>query len=480
MVLPGLVGPSYRSLSRNVDPAECINWFVESVDDVNARNPAVLYPTPGFTAFATVAPGPIRALFENPDDGRVFCVSGYILYELDNAGTPTNRGTVAIDSNPATICSNGAAGGQLFITSGGVGYNYDLGTDALSTVLSSGATMGAYISNVFVSLNTATSTFRLSALNDGTSWPAAQFAQRSLAGDPWVSMAVMNSEIWLLGDTTSEVWSDQGLFPFPFAPIPGALFNQGCSAPYSVGVADSVLVWVNHSTQGDGMVLRSNGYNASRLSTHPVEVALQGYANLGDAQAFVYQENGHTFWVCNFEDGGRSWAWDTTTNLWHERGYWNTTSSAWEALRVGTHAHGFTGVHLVGDRSAGVVYLQKASTATDVDAAGIRRLRVFRGLDAEQDYVFYSSLQLEMETGLGLVTGQGSDPQVMLQCSRDSGYTWTTERWVSAGKIGDYTARAQWLRLGRARNMVFRVVVSDPVEPWTLIRAVARAEQGVA
>lgn len=481
MILPGLVGPSYRSVSRTADPAECVNWYMDILQDANAKAPAMLLPTPGFSTYlSSLAPGPIRAIHTSYD-GRVFVVSGFTLYEIDGTGAPpTSRGTVSVDTNPATIHNNGAAGGQLFITSGGVGYNYELSTNTLTVVLASGATMGAYLHNVFLSLNAATSIIRLSDLDDGTTWPAAQFAQRSLASDPWVSMVVNNAEIWLLGNRTSEVWADVGNFPFPFAPIPGAFLRTGIVAPYSAQVVDDVLIWVAQDESGDGEVVQANGYQAVAISTPPVALALQGYANLADAVAFTYQEMGHQFWVCNFVDGARTWAWDTTVRSWHERGYWNPASSSYEALRVNCHALAFNSKHLVGDRQTGTVYYMDQSTATDVDGAGIRRLRVFAGIADEQRYVFYHALQIVLQSAIGLSTGQGSNPQVMMQSSNNGGATWGAERWEAAGKIGAYATRAIWRRLGRARDKVFRVTVSDPVHPWALIQAIATIERGTS
>jgi hypothetical protein len=69
-----------------------------------------------------------------------------------------------------------------------------------------------------------------------------------------------------------------------------------------------------------------------------------------------------------------------------------------------------------------------------------------------------------METGIGLTSGQGSIPQVMLQYSRDNGHTWSNERWVSAGMIGRYKAEVRWARLGRAYDFVFKIRISDPVK----------------
>ena len=95
MILPGLVGPSYRSASKTADPAECVNAYVEALDDANAKAPGRLAPCPGFTAYVNLDPGPIRAEFDS-HDGRKFVVSGFNFYDITSAGTATLRGTVAL------------------------------------------------------------------------------------------------------------------------------------------------------------------------------------------------------------------------------------------------------------------------------------------------------------------------------------------------------------------------------------------------
>jgi hypothetical protein len=69
-----------------------------------------------------------------------------------------------------------------------------------------------------------------------------------------------------------------------------------------------------------------------------------------------------------------------------------------------------------------------------------------------------------MEVGVGIVSGAGSDPKVMLQWSDDGGYTWSNELWVSMGKLGERKVRAMWRRLGKSRDRVFRVTITDPVK----------------
>ena len=68
---------------------------------------------------------------------------------------------------------------------------------------------------------------------------------------------------------------------------------------------------------------------------------------------------------------------------------------------------------------------------------------------------------------MGLNTGQGSDPQVMLRWSDDGGHTWSNEHWVTMGGIGTYGTRAIWRRLGmtlKLRDRVLEVSGTDPVK----------------
>jgi len=77
------------------------------------------------------------------------------------------------------------------------------------------------------------------------------------------------------------------------------------------------------------------------------------------------------------------------------------------------------------------------------------------------------ALQLDCQTGVGLVTGQGSDPEVMLRWSDDGGHTWSNEHWRKMGAIGQYGYRTYWQRLGmtmKLRDRVYEVSGTDPVK----------------
>jgi hypothetical protein len=128
----------------------------------------------------------------------------------------------------------------------------------------------------------------------------------------------------------------------------------------------------------------------------------------------------------------------------------------------------------------------ETTTVTFLNSSGptatpyaIRRLRRAPHLSSEQMWQFFNLLKLDIQAGVGLVTGQGSDPQLMLKWSDDGGFTWSNEHWVSAGKIGQYRRRAIWRRMGRGRDRVYEVTMSDPVL-WALLDAEIDATKGTS
>lgn len=73
----------------------------------------------------------------------------------------------------------------------------------------------------------------------------------------------------------------------------------------------------------------------------------------------------------------------------------------------------------------------------------------------------------------------GEDPQAMLQFSKDGGHTWSYELWKSIGKIGEYSRRVKWNRLGVSRERTFRVVITDPIKV-VILAAYFNGRPGVA
>ena len=76
--------------------------------------------------------------------------------------------------------------------------------------------------------------------------------------------------------------------------------------------------------------------------------------------------------------------------------------------------------------------------------------------------------QVYCESGVGLNSGQGADPQIMLTYSDDGGRTYSNELWRSLGAIGQYRTRVIWRSLGQFRQRQMRMVMTDPVRRFVI------------
>lgn len=482
MNYPGFVGPSYQSQSPVADCEQLINWYPELLETPYGRNRAALYPTPGFSPFVGSAQGIVdvgaRAGFEM--NGRSFMVIGGGFYELFSNQTVTRWGGVAQDQFQATISSNGAAGNQLLITSGGNAYSFDLGTNTLAPIaaLAGLATMGGMVDGYGLVFNGNNSTVYVSDLNDFSSWTTGtNYFQRSIAPDPWRAMVIRRSEIILVGEYTGEVWRDVNAnIGQPFAPDLGAVFNAGTSAAWSVRVSDDLVVWLKNTPSGDGTIVAMTGYNPEVISNYGVDTAIAQYrrsSDITDAETLIYSDVGHTFPVFQFPRANATWAFDTAGgNFWHRRGAWNAPLNRFDAWKPRVHWTAF-GKHFVGERSTGTIYQMDTTLGTETNGTdGIRRVRVAPPLyAADGQRMWVDRLDLILQAGVGTQTGQGSDPMAMLRSSTDYGQTWGTQRPRAIGKTGKFGTRVFWLRNGSSLNSwVPELTVTDPV-PWRIVDA---------
>lgn len=229
---------------------------------------------------------------------------------------------------------------------------------------------------------------------------------------------------------------------------------------------DNSLFWLGADARGQGIVFRANGYSGQRISTHAVEYAIQSYGTISDAIGFTYQQDGHSFYVLTFPTAQRTWVFDVATSAWHERAGFANGQFIRHRANCQTF---FNNQVVVGDFQNGKIYAYDLDVFAD-DNLPQKWLRSWRALPTGQNNLKRTAqhaLQLECETGVGLVTGQGNDPKVMLRFSDDGGHTWSNEKWAGMGKMGNYGFRAFWRRLGmtdKLRDRVYEVSGTDPVK----------------
>lgn len=459
------LGGSGRLRSVSVNAARTVNFYTEVSPD--SKSPVAMYGTPGLVRFAETTAGEGRGLYSAM--GRLFAVVGDTLYEVASDGTPTNRGTLESATGAVSIADNGL---HVVVVDGTKGYKFTLGTNAFETISDvdwPAANRISFVDGYFLLNQAGTGTFWVTSLY-GTDVDALDFATAEAAPDALVSLIVDHREAWLFGSESTEIWYNAGGADFPFSRLDGAFIETGCAAPHSVAKMDNAVFWLSQDKRGRGHVMRAQGYQPQIISTRAVETAIHGYGDVSDARAYTYQQEGHAFYVLTFPTANATWVYDAASNEWHERMYWDGHENR---HRGADYAFCF-GRHLVIDHSNGRLYEFDLDAYTD-DGDEIRSIRRTQHQHAQGKRITWRELQVDVESGVGAQSGQGSDPHMMLRWSDDGGKTWSSEHWQGMGKVGEYSRRAIWRRLGQSRNRVYELTISDPVKR-VVIDAWAEAE----
>lgn len=461
-----ILGSAYVARSVNAADARMINLFPEIVPE-GGKEPAFLQRCPGLKFQNEIGFGPIRALWAHQTRGEDFYVaSGNEFFQVDGlTQTARKLGNIS-GTGPVSIADNGT---QLFIACGEKGYIYNESTNQFGEITDpdfKGAVTVCYLDGYFVYNPPNSQEIWVTQLLDGTSIDPLDFASAEGSPDGVVGIINDHKELWIFGTDTTEVWYNAGTADFPLAPIQGAFNEVGCVAAFSIAKLDNSIFWLGTDPRGQGVVYRADGYTARRVSTHAVEWQIQQYGNLSDAVAYAYQQDGHTFYVLNFPSADRTWVYDASTQAWHERAGW--VNGQFTRHRSNCFCN-FQGNMVVGDYENGNIYTFDLEKYED-NGQPQKWLRSWRALLTGQNNLKRTAqhnLQLDLETGVGLNLGQGSDPEVMLRWSDDGGHTWSSEHWNKIGKIGQYGKRVIWRRLGmtdKLRDRVYEVSMTDPVK----------------
>ncbi len=440
--------------SRPINPARLVNLYAEPAPE-NSVSPWILYGTPGQKAFTTAGSGNIRC-------GRyalnyLYVLSGQTVYQIDSSGNTTAcTGATPDAAGSAMMTDNGV---QLGLLVNGRMFYIAAATPTVLTAVTDADYPAAGASSVdFIggygafSKGGTDGEWFLSAQYDFAAYAAADFATAESAPDGLLRLLVNHNEVWLFGERTTEVWALSGA-TFPFDQIPGSLMDRGIIAPLSAALMDNSVFWIGD----DRIIYRANGYTPQRVSTFAIEEILR-VGTISDAEASTHAIGGHHFYVLRFPTLDRTLVYDAATNLWHERQTGtDVVPSAWDVLCI-FRAFGKT---LVGLASGAIREL-------DLDNYLDGTTQIRRVLTSFPAYVgtqaILREIEIECERGVGITTGQGSDPQFMYRVSRDGGFTFGNEKTMAMGATGRRRAKCRANNLGRFQTGAVEISVADPVK----------------
>lgn len=423
--------------------SKLVNAFPEASEGDKAEMYAIM-AVPGLERFAAIADFPVRGVHKVAE--QLYAVVGAALYSVSDAGVSVNLGVIAGDG-PVSMADNGA---QLAIAGGNTGYVYS--DSVLYTAITNLPPVSdvAYIDGYFVWTVAGSDQFIISGLDDGLTYDPLDVATVEGSPDPLVGVVNDHRELLFFGSETVEFWYNSGGADFPFERQGNAFVERGCVDKNSIVKIDNGV----HFVTSDLTVERLQGYQPSRISTHAVEKDLAASEWF---RGFTYTQEGHKFYVLNTDIA--CWCFDMATQAWAKR-----QSFGRENYRGGCSVQAY-GKILIGDNVNGRLYapdLDLDEEDGDPMPVIIELPPLEQGRERRNLYAF----ELYCETGVGTLAT--TDPQAILQYSRDGGRNWSNEMWRSMGAQGNYLTRAVWRVTVEFRQLQLRITMPEKVRRFVM------------
>lgn len=293
---------------------------------------------------------------------------------------------------------------------------------------------------------------------NSTAVNALSFGKAESKPDGLTRCIAWGDKLLLFGPQTTEVLTNAGTSPFPFAR--NFVIPRGIAGPYCVtGFEDGLSkapVWVGD----DNAVYKYGGSDPIKISPPDLDALIEAVSDKTTLEMCSYISRGRAF----IQLSSSTWTWvcDLATGNWHERDSYLLTRS-----RITQSVYAFS-KWLCGDTATGNVQ-QILSTAFDeVDSPF--RFRIETGPVMDFPYgTVVGRADFNIITGVGQAESAEAnvvDPTVEISWTDDGGQNWSAPIQRLLGKQGEpsalislisETGRTSWL--GRR----WRIDISDAV-----------------
>jgi hypothetical protein len=390
-------------------------------------------------------------------------VAGTTLFEVGSTGNHIARGTI----DGTLRCTFADDGKNMIICSDGLVFQYTQATQTLITVTNVnivGSTAVSFLNNKFFYTNVdinADVDFVVSNVGDGTT--ASGLNAGLVEDDPGklIYAYAFEDRMYMFTERTVPIYWNNGDSQPPLVPVEGRVIEKiGLDSLHSVANTDKFIYWLGD----DKMVYRAISGNAQSISSIPVAHAMEGYEKTNDAVGYTFRMEGQNFYVLTFPTENKTWCLSEALGI---DGWFNLSADT-NRGKYNATSHMFVyGKHILADETNGNVY-ELDIDAFSNDTLPIQRIRTLAsihgglvGLPGKR--IQMSSFELIMKKGVGLITGQGEDPLIIIEFSTDGGKSFKQGDFVRVGRQGETNLKVKWDNMDSFYDLIIRITTSDPV-----------------
>tara|TARA_R110000787_G_scaffold65223_3_gene146838 strand:- start:1272 stop:2696 length:1425 start_codon:yes stop_codon:yes gene_type:complete len=449
-----VTGPTYQSRSKPLSSQQTKNWYQQFNEA--GKDTYVLMPFPGLKTLGN-AEGKDRGFHRMAE--ILYQVKGTSLYEINKLGVHTLRGSIP-STERCIIADDGI--NMFIVVPGQKVWQYTTDTNLVTEVTDvniTGALSVDFFNNQFIYTFSDFST--ISNVGNGAVASGLNIVGEETLPDAMVRDFVFEEIIYRCGVRSIVGWYNSGVGAPPIDKYQGRIFNVGLSAPHSIAKTDEAFYWLGD----DNAIYRAQAGSKQRISTDAISHAISTFDVTDDAIGFTYTLEGQNFYTITFPTANKTF---TVSELLAENGWFElssgTSNGKWQASSV-ISAYG---KDYAADDANGNVYCLCLDTYTN-NSEALQRTRIISNIDARLiggaigDAITMSSVTISMETGVGLIAGQGDNPRIMVEASYDGGRTWAAGAWPRVGRLGEFVLKVKWDKMKTFYDCMLRLSSTDPV-----------------
>lgn len=481
----------YRAELPIVANIECNNCYVNIPQTSGALSASNLLGSAGISQVLTT--GGITEINRGSHvkDGFPYVVNGEKLYRIDASfsedGAATFESIELGEITGSSRLSFADNGKQLIIVDPETGRGWIVDEQAVPVfqqITDVGFTANGqpkyvvFLDSFFI-VTTDSKKFIKSDANNGLSWNPLDFGSAEKDPDDIVSPVTFRGELYISGSETIQSFINNAAaagasFPYQAS---GLVIPKGVFAPLSLIETDNGFVFIGGGVNESPAIWAVSGANPVKISNTAIDSTLQRFSNedISQAFAFTYAQAGAYF--IGFSFPTLTLFYDTVTQRWHQR------------TSVVKNAEGFSSTIRWRPNSVFKAYNRIFVTDSQDGRIGVLDLDIYEEygnninrifstipLNNESEAMVMSEVEITMLQGAGNFT---ESPKIRMSYSDDGGRTFSNELWRDIGKIGEYSQRAIWYRLGRTpKQRLLRFEFSDKFK-FGVAKLEARVKRGM-
>ena len=401
---------------------------------------------------------------------RLYRVMGTKLVEINSAGTVTTLGDVGgpVDQ----LVTFDYSFDQLAIASGGRLYYWNETTLTQVTDPDLGVVLDfCWVDGYF--MTTDGEFLIVTELTDPTQVNPLKYGSSEVDPDPVVALLKLRNEVYALNRNTIEVFDNVGGELFPFARIDGAQIQKGVVGTQACCIYIERVAFLGGGRNEAPAIYVGAAAVTEKISTQEIDNLLLQYteAQLTLVKLEARNDKNHQHLYVHLPD--RTIVFDASASKDLQTPVWFTLVSALDGFAQ-YRARNIVWVYdkwMVGDpQNTNIGYLVQ-----DIGSHWGQQVRWEFGtliVYNESNGALFSELELVSLTGSVVL---GKNPQISTSYSLD-GQSYSQEKFISVGTIGNRKKRLAWFQQGHMRNWRIQRFRGDSDAHVSYVRLEAQIE----